>query len=266
MSAGARAARRWAVVLKNSSAPPVAAVASAWAGLNGEPLADAARRTRAAKGILAEEATETEARGLAAGLEARGINALAMPANLLEELPAARPVGRVGLEAAGLRPARGGAPLPWKDLAVMAAAAFRQNLPGTLSDSPTPSEHAARLGLSILTGRPLVLRPEREPKRPAARSEVFFFLDLLWREPARRLRIDGQTFDYSCLGARMGPASAANFRRLLADIHRRAPQALPSSAARLLLEGKSPAADAEGSTELERESRWLLTLRALGLA
>ncbi|HVE13588.1 MAG TPA: hypothetical protein VNI01_09360, partial [Elusimicrobiota bacterium] len=130
------------------------------------------------------------------------------------------------IRAATLSPAglqAEGKPLPWEGLAALCAGA--------------------------------VSRPRGEPE---------LILELAWLEPRRRLRVDAPRFDYSCLNARMGYGSAANLRRLAAELSRRAPRALLGQGLRAILDGAPGRERAYGSrAELERELRWLLTLRAL---
>ena len=203
-------------------------------------------------GIVEQDADEPGARREAQALCAAGLPALAVPANLIEELPAAQVVRALGVDSG---PAK-----------LLAAAAFtqRQSRVVRVEEGPGAGRRALQLGLSMATGMPLNLfgGGKKEVEKTLSSSELLFYLDVYLSEPPRRLRVNAQDFDFSCLGERKGYDAAGNFRRLLES---KAPLAAALNVgARGLLDGR-PVRELgyESLDDLEREARWLLTLIAL---
>jgi hypothetical protein len=92
-------------------------------------------------------------------------------------------------------------------------------------------------------------------------NELMFFLDLVFKDPALRLRIDAQSFDFSFLRERKVYNVLGNFKVFVADLAKAAPGAMLNRGARVLV-GNKPVREM-GYLELEdldKETRWLLTL------
>jgi hypothetical protein len=95
-------------------------------------------------------------------------------------------------------------------------------------------------------------------------QNLVFFADLCYESPSRRLRIEASHFDFSCLAGRMLYHAQGNLKVLIQDLVEAAPEAWLNHGSRVLLEGGPIRTMGYGSPEdLEREERWLLTLRAL---
>ena len=93
------------------------------------------------------------------------------------------------------------------------------------------------------------------------------FIELIFAEPARRVRIAAANFDYSALDEKMSYSAELNFRALVAELAARAPAALRGKGARAVLaKAPSGALAYESFEELEREERWLLALAVLSAA
>jgi len=106
-------------------------------------------------------------------------------------------------------------------------------------------------------------------KRPAEKTHeehgLAFYAELHYEDPSRRLQIDASHFDFSCLGERMLYQAQGNLKLLIGDVVRAAPEAWANHGTRVLLEGRPIRTMGYRSLEdLEREARWLLTLRRLG--
>jgi len=261
----------YAVLLKNPADFQLGRVARARAAAREEPEHDLVASTRKGWGVLAEELSREQADLLAFQLSTSGLPALAAPQNLIETPPGASPISGMRLESSGLRASPESVfsgILPWSALDLVCAVALRRPLarrPGL--NVPTLGQKISQYALMFITGLPLPLRPRPPKEPPPATYEPAFFVDLAWSAPRIRLRIDCHAFDYSCLKTRMGYESLGNLRRLLADLRTRAPRALLNAGADALLEGRTLAGLGHDSLEdLDRECRWLLTLRSLKLA
>lgn len=245
-------ALRYAVVLRDGPAPKLAALAQAVASVKKSPTQDLMAPMRRARGLLELDVDEAAARALVAALEGAGIPAVALPSSLLEELPPVEVVRSLGqkLEAPAL----------------LAAAVFRSTTMKVVKEEQGPSagERAIKMGLSLATGLPLGLMggAKRVVEKSVESAELAYFLDVYLGRPLRRLRIDYHDFDYSCLGQRKGYDAPGNFRRLLELLSPAARQL--NAGARCLLDGK-PVRELgyDSLVDLDRESRWLLTLQSL---
>lgn len=247
-------------------------VAAVLARRAGAPALDFAGPAARAWGVVAESLPAEEAEALAAKLTAAGQAALAAPSSLLETPPPAVAVTKAELAGDGFDLVAGrenAAPerLSWNRLAALCAASIETRASTTLSGGPDPraaAERAVRLGLTLVTGLPLMKGGKSEAKKVVETRDRALTLDLLFVEPARRLRVSAASFDYSVLGPKMGYGAEANFTALIAALAERAPRARLGRGSRALL-GRRPPLDAryESLDDLEREERWLLTLALL---
>ncbi len=242
------------------------AVASVLAKRAKAPALDFIAPVRRSWGLAAESLPAADAEALAAELTAAGQAALAAPASLLEVPPPPVPVAKAefsgdGFDAAGER-------LSWTRLAVLCAAGLEIRAAKTVTEAPAMGlgEKAARLGLTMATGLPL-MGSKKEVQRVVEIRDRALTLDLLFAGPARRLRVEAQAFDYSLLGPKMGYGAETNFLVLLAELAARAPGALRGQGTRALL-ARRPAGESryESLDDLEREERWLLSLASLRAA
>lgn len=246
------------------------ALAKALANAKKEPLLDAAQRARRCGGLIEQGLGEEAAKTLAAALEQNGAPALALPDGLIEELPAAAPLARAVVEDEGLRARLRGAEetrlFPWNELTLLAAVAFQatESRVVKVQEGPDLGQQAIKIGLSLATGLPMMGGGKKEVEKRIEKTELVEYADLVFL-PGRRLRVDAQAFDFSGLGELKAFDALTNFKRLISEIARRAPQALLTPSAAVILGGRplreSRCSDLAG---LERDERWLLTLRALG--
>lgn len=256
--------RRYSVLLHRSGDLRRPEFAKSLSRFKGIPLQDAALQARRSWGFAGEGLDKGPAEELARILDAEGLKALALPSNLVEELPEARLVARAELAQDGFRvffkDGRGES-LPWGALALVAAAAFDQP-----PDTKRRSGVKEKKGLGFLGGTEAIspLSGERHERTSGTASDVLFYLEISLRKPIRRFRIDAQHFDYACLEEGMGLDALGNFRKLLERLTREAPESLRNHGARCLAKG-SPLSHMgyESLKDLDREVRWLLTLEAL---
>jgi stage V sporulation protein SpoVS len=260
-----------AVLVRSPQAFSPTAVAAVLARRAGAPALDFVASARRGWGVAAESLPAAEAEALAAALTAAGQAALAAPASLLEEPVEAETVAKAEFSGDGfdlvagpehLAPER----LSWSRLAAVCAAGLTTTTKKTVSEGGDMAGKAVRLGLTMATGIPIPLGGG-EKKRVIESRDRALLLDLLFVEPARVLRVEGERFDYSLLGDRMVYSAEVNFSLLLAELASRAPRALRGKGSRAML-AKRPAAESlyESLEDLKREQRWLLSLAALKAA
>lgn len=257
----------YSVLLERRAAVP--ALAAALAKVRGQPLADASRSARASFGLLARGLSEAEAAAFAEGLKGESVPALALPDGLVEDPPPAQLLARCEPRGDGLYYLlKSGEPArlePWSGLALVGAAAFRTTSARVVrEDASSMGRRMLGLGLTLATGLPpsLTGAAKKEVERRVETSEVVHYADFVFGE--RRLRVDAQDFDFSGLGARMAYDAPSNLKRLVLLALEARPQTPRAEGAAVLEEGRPlrdmPYADL---SELEREERWLWTLRAL---
>lgn len=249
------------------------AVASVLAKRAKAPALDFVAPVRRAWGLIAESLPAAAAEALAAELTAAGQAALAAPSSLLEAPPPPVLVAKAEFSGDGFDVVSGranAAPerLSWTRLSALCAAGLEVRTTTTVTETAPMEvrEKALRLGLSIATGIPM-MGSKKEVKRVVETKDRALMLDILFLGPARRLRVDARSFDYSLLGPKMGYGAEVNFHALLAELVARAPGALRGKGTRAML-ARRPAGESayESLDDLEREERWLLTLAALKAA
>lgn len=245
----------------------VAAILAARSKLSAEAFLPVARR---GWGILAEPSSVEEAQALAEALTQGGRPAVAIPVSLLEAPPPPWTVSKVELAGDGFdivagRGSAGGERLSWSRLKVLSAGALCEYRLKTVTDSPTMAERSVRLGLTLATGLPLM--SAKSTTREVASERRTSFIEMIFVEPARRVRILAAEIDYAVLGPKMSYSGELNFRALVSELTGRAPVALRSKGARAIL-AKAPSGELayESFEDVEREERWLLALAALGAA
>lgn len=260
----------YAVLLEGDAALRPADLARALAAVRKVPVLDLMGPMRHCWGIVEEGVTKAAAEETARILGAAGLGALAVPAELLEDLPPSEPATRLAFSAGDLAYAEREAPerrAGWKRLSLIAAAAFSETTAAAAA-AGDPAEAAKKLiktGITLMTGLPTSLG--LSPKPVELRKEVVeqvCVVDLLLKDPPERLRIEGGRFDFSCLGARKGYNVLANVKVLVGLLAAAAPAAALSRGAQVILEGR-PLREMgyDGLADLEREQRWRLTLAAL---
>ena len=258
----------YAVLIADPGHFKPAEIARALAALRKVPVHDVANAARKCWGIVEDAVGERAARELAAALSREGLSALAVPSTLLEDLPPPQPVARLDLSPEGFFPELGSRSrkVGWESLALAAAAGFRVTLTRKIKteEGPGLGRKALKIGLT-LAGIPVGLGgAKKEVEKTLESSDLVFYLDLILKDSGGRFRIDAQSFDYSCLKARMGYNALGNFKQLLTEFVVRAKEAACNRGAKMLLDGK-PVREMgyESLADLERESRWLLTLQSL---
>ena len=229
-------------------------LAKALAAARKTPVQDQMIAARSAWGIVAEKLAEAEAKALVATLAASGLECAACPTSSLVQLPGADPATK--LEA-----------LPASPLVLIAVAAITVTTETTTTEKrgPTGAQKIMSTALSLGTGLPIKLGGRtRTVEKTQQHQNLVFYADLHYEGPFRRLRIAAAKFDFSCLKERMLYQAQANLKLLIGDLARAAPDAWQNHGTKVLLEAKPIQTMGYGSLkDLERESRWLLTLRAL---
>lgn len=259
---------RYAVLLARQEDLKQPEIAKALAVFQKIPLQDAARLARNAWGIQADNLTKEAADIFAMHLKQVGVESVVLPQGLIEDLPLAAPTKSLEFLLNGIQAHLNSIQkeiLAGEQIRLIAAVGLKETLTTTVKVNVGPStvQRAASLGL-WMSGIPLTIGKSREVEQKKQTTELFFYLDLCLRKPVRRFRIDAQHFDFSCLKARMGFSAPQNFRTLVLEMIRLFPQALKNRGAQVLLDGAPvPSMGYDAIADLDRESRWLLTLDSL---
>ena len=247
-------ADRFALIeLDRESRDPMA-LARAFAEARSTPVQDQVLAAKRAWGILAEDLAESEARSLGRPY-ASGVKCALGPAAALAELPDGEPSRHSVRSRRIRRPHRGGG------LTVTTTATR------TEEKGPSAAQKARQRGHH--DGH----RPAHQDRRPEAlggktreEQRLVFYLDLYYEGPARRLRSMLPASTSRAWGSACSTRPMGNLKLLLGDLVEAAPEAWLNHGTRVLLEGKPIRTMGYGSVEdLDREARWLLTLRALGI-
>jgi hypothetical protein len=235
-------------------------------------IADAALAARRCWGFAADNVEKSVSDRLAMALNSAGIGGVSIPVSLVEPLSPVTPVNKIEfLEGALNLWAKTGESLrvTSQALTLVAAVCYRQTTKKEVKvqEGPDLKQQAVRMGIFMTTGIPLGLgRKPKEVVKVTESSDLVYGLDLCQKEGAMRLRILAEDFDYSCLKGKMTYNTIENFRSLIEAITHSSPLALRNRGTRVLIE-RRPINNMGYDTieDMERESRWLLTLRELKL-
>lgn len=231
--------------------PPIA---KALARARGIPIQDAAFAARRSWGILEENIGKSQAAELVNFLKKEGVGSVAIPCALMEELPPPKEIQSLELGRGKIRAWLKTGEEEWlsaASLSLIASAGFNRE-----RKAPRPNLPLPRITLEVY--------PRQEPATPHREEELVFYLDLFASGPSQRLRLDSQDFDYSCLRGRMSYNTLSNFKRLVMTLAGKStPDHLNRGTRTILDGGPINSMGYESLADLDRESRWLLTLGAL---
>jgi hypothetical protein len=244
----------FAVLLARQEARDPVALAKALAAARKTPLQDQMVFAKNCWGIVAENLGPEEAKNLGETLKTSGVECMVCPSSSLAALPPAETT-KTFESLAAAKPA----------LIAAAAITISSTTTKHIKEGPSAAQKIASVGLMMATGIPIKIGgKERTVEKKQTHSDLVFYLDVVYQSPARRLRVDALHFDYSFLKERKLYQLMGNFKLLVGDLVKTSPEAVQNHGTKVLLEGKPLQTMGYNSlADLERESRWLLTLQAL---
>jgi hypothetical protein len=245
---------RFSVLLAERNALDPVALAKALAAARKTPLQDQMVFAKNCWGILAENLVQGEAQSLKASLAQAGVSTIVSASASILALPAAE-------AAAKIEPLVAAKPI----LIAAAGVTITSTTTKMIKEGPSAANKILSTGIMLATGLPIRIGgKERTVEKTQHHSDLLFYLDVLYRNPLKRLRVDAQSFDYSFLKERKLYQIMGNFKLLVGDLVKRAPEAWTNHGTRILLEGKPIQMMGYGTlADLERETRWLLTLNGM---
>jgi len=244
----------FAVLLSDRNSKDPVALAKALAAARKTPLQDQMVFAKSCWGILAENLGQEEAQNLKLSLGQAGVQTIVCPNASLVLLPAAEP-------AKTIQPLLAAKPV----LIAAAAVTVTSTTTKQVKEGPSTAQKVASAGLFLATGLPIKIGgKERTIEKTQHQSDLVFYLDVIYRNPLRCLRVAAEHFDYSFLKERKLYQVMGNFKLVVGDLVKGSPEAWQNHGTRVLLEGKPIQTMGYASlADLERETRWLLTLKGL---
>ncbi len=243
------------IQLERESHDPMA-LAKALASARETPVQDQVLAANKAWGIVAEDLPESEARALGQALRSSGLKCTVGPTAALAKLPVVEAAESVD-------------ELPAAHPILISVAGITVTTTTTTTEKQGPSGAQKMASAAIMMGTGIPIRiggRKRSVQKTQEEHSLAFYADLYYEGPSRRLQIDASHFDFSCLEERRLYQAQGNLKLLIGDLVQAAPEAWMNHGTRVLLEGRPIRMMGYGSLEdLEREARWLLTLRALGM-
>jgi hypothetical protein len=258
----------FAVILTNPTLPPPEQLAVLLAAHGKIPLIDARQQARKAGGFLGESLSEDDARSLSRAAAEQGLGTRVIPTDSIPALPEPALVhtGRAAPEGfyytVGSEPDEQSA--PWGDIHLVGALAVQEafTVTKTVKEGPSAGERAVKMGLTLMTGIPMGMGRAKEVQKRVQSSELLFYMDILLK--GRRLHMDGQKFNYAALGNRRGTQGLGNFKLILQDVIRGAPDALKNKGAHVFLSDQPlNTMGYKNQQDYEKEMTWLWTLKGL---
>jgi hypothetical protein len=245
---------RFSVILAQRNAHDPVALAKALAAAHQTPLQDQMVFAKSCWGVLSESLGQNEAQNLKLTLGQCGVQTIVCPSTSLISLPAAEAATAIQLLSAA------------KPVLIAAAAiTITSTTTKKIKEGPSAADKIVSAGIMLTTGLPIRIGgKERTVEKTQHQSDLVFYLDVIYRSPLRRLRVDAQNFDYSFLKERKLYQVMGNFKLLVGDLVKGTPEAWQNHGTRVLLESKPIQTMGYGTlADLERETRWLLTLQQL---
>jgi hypothetical protein len=240
---------RFFVILTNPAEREPMQVAKAMAAIHKTPMQDQITAAKNGWGILAKNLPAAEAQSLVEKLSQAGLKSKAVAS--LVPLPEAQPLTRWDAAIT-------------EKLVLIAAAGVTttSTTTKTVKEGPNAAQKILSTGILLSTGLPIKIGgTERTVEKTQQHSELNFYLDLIYKDPWRRVRIDAQRFDYSFLKERKLYFLMGNFKLMVGDLTQSAPSAWRNHGTRVLLDNKPvQTMGYESLDDLDRETRWLLTL------
>jgi len=232
------------------------------------PSIDAVVEAKQSWGVVAESLPEDRVKALKALLDAAAMPAVVVLTSAIVKIPAPVWIAKIqwGADRLECRSKKEEAFVLTKDsLEMIAACAINEDHTRTIQvrEGPTAGQRIASMGIMMATGLPIHIGPKSQTiEKKEHRSELLFFLDLFERERKLHLRIDAQKFDYSFLKEKKQYSVLMNMKTLLRELAAFAPAAAQSRGTQILLKDK-PIVEMgyQSLDDLDRESRWLLTLK-----
>lgn len=245
------------VLLKSPAFFDPTRIARALALFHKTPLQDQVRSAKTSWGLISLSLDAAGAQELIGHLAEEGLEALSMPSSSLAAVPTVESLKKLELNG-----------LPYDTLTLIAAAVVNKTTKTTVrkvEGGRTAAEQILNAGILMTTGLPIKLGKDKKiVEKVQEQSELLFYMDLLFKDPAKRFRIDALQFDYSFLKERKEYSVMNNFKLLLNDFVTLAPKAWHNRGTDILLQNK-PIREMgyESLADLERETRWFLTLQSL---
>jgi len=225
-------------------------VAKAMAAIRKTPVQDQVSAAKSGWGIVASHLEAQEAQHLAKELSVAGLESKVCSA--LATLPDFQALTKwESTFCDGL------------DLIAAAGITVTSRTTKSVKEGPSATQKILSTGILLTTGLPIKIGgKDRIVEKTQQHSDLLFYVDLVYRNPSRRWRIDAQRFDYSFLKERKLYFLMGNFKLLLEDLEKGAPSAWINHGTRVLRDNKPiQTMGYESLEDLERETQWLLTLR-----
>jgi len=243
-------ASSFSVILTRPDERDPVALAKALAGIRNTPVQDQVGPAKSGWGVVAENVSAGEAQRMTEDLRQAGLASQVV--STLAPLPESQPLTRWEPAAA--------------DRLVLIAAAgitVTSTTTKTVKEGPSAAQKILSAGILLSTGLPIKIGgKDRLVHKTQQHSDLVFYVDLLYRDPPRRLRVDAERFDYSFLKERKLYFLMGNFKLLVGDLAQAASTSWRNHGARVLLENRPlQTMGYESLADLERETRWLLTLQ-----
>lgn len=204
---------------------------------------DASRQARHAWGVFGEKLSEQQAEAIVACSKKLNTTTLKIPTSLLPVIAEPEPITKGIFEEGNFvyaGPSAAAGYLGKDEIIVLAAAPVKIETSTTVktTEGPSGAEKAMRIGIMAVTGLPIGLGKTKETTKVVKSSETSFCLDLVLKENNRRLRIDSDHFDFSCLKDKKTYSSQVNFRVLCTELAKFFPSAFKNSGLYAILESK----------------------------
>ena len=252
------------VVLKNPGSFNHSSLADALASSLSMLKVDAVMHLKNFWGLLHKTDEIDRAQELQEKLKQWGIETFILHASKIKKLPAAKVLKKASLEQHGLvfEEEEQEKSLPWNSFVLISAGQvieIESVKKKTVGDGHY-ARHLATTGVSLVTAVRISADRLKGKEVIEKKAGTTFLLDLIARENLESIRIIGNSFNYSCLGDRMGYNMPMNFKILCQVISMLLPNVIKNQGARAIDTDDMAKMKYSSENSYDHEMLWLMQL------
>jgi len=215
-------------------------------------------------GLLHKTDEIDRAQELQEKLKQWGIETFILHASKIKKLPAAKVLKKASLEQHGLvfEEEEQEKSLPWNSFVLISAGQvieIESVKKKTVGDGHY-ARHLATTGVSLVTAVRISADRLKGKEVIEKKAGTTFLLDLIARENLESIRIIGNSFNYSCLGDRMGYNMSMNFKILYQVISMLLPNVIKNQGARAIDTDDMAKMKYSSENSYDHEMLWLMQL------
>ena len=256
----------FSVCLTSYQLPPLNDIAKPFAQFRNILVPDALPLIKHRWGLVEENLEQSEAERLSKLFMEAGLANVVISGTMVENNMPPHAVAAIRVDEKGMGvsvQADAWQIIPWKAFSLLGVAVLKEKIMHTTTKEQGPSaqEKLLKTGILLATGIPLPMTRKSKVTTTTEETNLHYYLDLFIDRPRLRLRLEGHKLDYQFLKEKMVMSAQENFRTLLREFLKHAPQVLRNGSFERMASPQALAITYHDSVKsFDQECRWLLTL------